>query len=366
MKFGISVFFSDVLNSIRGGRVLGVDIGTASIKVAEIGRRGGNLSLTNYGIVEMKEYLEAPNRAIQSGSLKIAEREATALLKLLLAEMRTKTKTALFSIPAFSVFVAPLDMPFLSSAETEKAVLFQARQLIPLPMSEVTLDWTKIGEFDSERGGRTQRLLLIGIPKEVVETYKRIARSAGLQAVALELESLALIRALAQSDGQVAALIDIGAEATNVVITDGGALKYSGQSEHGGLYLTQALKRSLEVNMIRAEELKRKRGLLGKGGEFELSALLLSFLDVIIEEVRNVRSVYERRYGKPVQKFAVVGGGANLKGLDGYFKEQLGLPPFHPSPFLGVAYEPGLQPVIGDLGNTFAVAVGLARRYFSQ
>ena len=124
---------------------MGVDIGTASIKIAELSRKEERPVLTNYGILETKEYLTHPNQVIQSSSLKISEKETAETLKILLREMKTKSRIAVGSIPAFTAFTTMLDMPVLSPEETRKAVEFQAPQYIPLPMSEVAVDWVKAG-----------------------------------------------------------------------------------------------------------------------------------------------------------------------------------------------------------------------------
>ena len=101
----------------------------------------------NYGILETKDYLSHPNQIIQSSSLKISEKETAEMLKIILREMKTKSRIAIGSIPAFAVFTTMLEMPVLSPEETRKAVEFQAPQYIPLPMSEVALDWVKAGNM---------------------------------------------------------------------------------------------------------------------------------------------------------------------------------------------------------------------------
>ena len=80
MKPDISGFLSDVGNFLKGGRVLGVDIGTTSIKIVEIVKRGGRFVLNNYGILETKEYLDAPARALYSSSVKISEERVAGVL----------------------------------------------------------------------------------------------------------------------------------------------------------------------------------------------------------------------------------------------------------------------------------------------
>ena len=73
MKLGIGDFFSDIFNFLNAGTVLGVDIGTTSIKVVELSKKKNNFKLVNYGILETKNYLNQPNQVIQTSSLKLVD-----------------------------------------------------------------------------------------------------------------------------------------------------------------------------------------------------------------------------------------------------------------------------------------------------
>ncbi len=367
MKFGqfTSDFFRDIGNFFHAGTVLGVDIGTSSIKFVELGKRKEAPALLNYGMIESKEYLMRPNRAIQTSSLKISEHETTALLASLLKEAKPKTKIAVASIPSYAAFTTIIDIPRISKEETEKAVLFQAPQYIPLPVKEVALDWIKIDEYETPERETYQRIMLIAIPQVLIHAYKTIFHDAGLNLAALEMDGLALARALFRGEGRVPTLlIDMGAEATNMFVIENGAVQYTGQTDYGGIYLTQAIARSLGITATRAEELKRRRGLLKGGAESELSTLTLPYLDVILQEVGHVRDVYERRYGKKVQRIMLVGAAANLLGVEKYFSAETGLPSIAPSAFRAVQYDLQLEPFLGELEREFSVALGLAERYF--
>lgn len=366
MKIGLffSDFFKDIGNFFRAGAVLGVDIGTASIKLAELGKKNEQFALLNYGILEAKEYLIHPNRAIQTSSLKISEKDATALLKSLLLEVRPKTKIAVASIPAFAAFMTVLDMPLISKEETAKAILFQAPQYIPLPIQDVAIDWMKVDEFDTPERERYQRILLIAIPQTIIRAYKTIFHDADLNLTALEVDGLALTRGLFPNETVPTLLVDLGAETTNMFVVAGKNVQYAGESDYGGIYLTQAIGRSLGITLLRAEELKRRRGLLKGGAESELSTLTLPYLDVILQEVNHVREVYERRYSKKIERLMLMGGAANLLGVEKYFSAETGLPAILPNIFRGMEYDLRLEPILRELQNELPVAVGLAKRYF--
>jgi Tfp pilus assembly PilM family ATPase len=75
---------------------------------------------------------------------------------------------------------------------------------------------------------------------------------------------------------------------------------------------------------------------------------------------------YKRKYGKIVERVMVVGGGANLKGVDRYFAKQLGLLEAKPNVFRKVLYNVSLEPILMDLNNELSLAVGLGEKYFKK
>jgi type IV pilus assembly protein PilM len=367
MKFSenIKSFFKDITNFFQTGSVLGIDIGTSSIKVVELSEKGGRFNLENYGILETRDYLDHGNLAIQMSSLQVVESEAARLLQMLLKEAKVKSQVALISIPEFASFVTLLDMPLISNKETSQSVEFQAKKYIPMPVGEVQIDWQKVDEYENKDGQKFQRLLLIGIPKKVISSYKNICKQAGLRAVSMELESMSLVRALPKFE-RPTLIVDIGAESTTSLVTEGGVVKYSNQADYGGINITRAISTSLDLGMQRGEELKKRRGLLGEAGGSELSTLMLPFLDVIIQEVDYIRDIYERRYGKKVVQFAVVGGGANLSGIEDYFKDQLGINSVKPNIFGDIIYPPNIASAIKELGREMPISIGVAKKYFIQ
>lgn len=361
----ISGFFQDIGNFFRGRAVLGVDIGTVSVRIAEVGEKGGKMSLSNYGILETKEYLNHPNKAIQTSSLPIDEKEIGEYLQLLVREMNPKTKLAVASIPSFTSFSTVMDMPLMSPAETAKAVMFQAPQYIPMPLGDVLIDWFKIDEFEAEGDKKYQHLFVVGMAKSTIQKYKAIFKAAGLRLTALEFDGFALTRSLIDASDSDTMIVDIGGEETELFVSAKGTLEYSGGTDYSGIHLTQSLARSLGITALRAEELKRRRGLLSEGPESELSTLTIPFLDVIIQEVNHVRDVFKRRYGRDVTRIMLAGGGADLIGVGRYFSKQTGLVETHPNVFRKVSYDLRLEPALRQLNNELALAIGLAERYFA-
>ena len=343
---------------------LGVDIGTTSIKMVEISKGRIQPKLQNYGILESYGHLERLNDAIQTSSLKLAERQTAELLKLLLKKIKIKTFDAIASIPAFSTFITILEIPEMSEIDAAKAVPFQIRQHIPLPTSEVAIEWLKVGKKEDEKGFSKQEILVISVPNEQIRRYQNVFKLAGLKLKALEVETLGLIRALIANDPTPTLIVDIGARSTNIAVAEGGFLKHNYQTDFAGGSLTQAIASGLNINIRRAEELKKQRGLLGAGGEYELSTLTLPFLDAIINEAKRAGANYEKSQGVKVERVILTGGGANLLGIEKYFEEQINLPTVIGNPFSKVKYPPRIEPIVKELGPSFSVAIGLGIKEF--
>lgn len=366
MNFGLSDFFGDLKNFFRGGAVLGIDIGTSAIKIVEIKKTGDRFHLSNYSVLEVRDYLDHPNQALQTSSLKIEPTNIPYVLQTALREMKVKTNTAIATLPAFGIFSTTLDFPELPVAEIEKAIQFQAPQYIPLPVSEVSLEWRVVENYSDKENKHHNRILLTAIPNDIVKSYKQIFHHAGIHLIALEHEAFSLARAIRPSISDAPTLIiDIGAVSTTLFIIKQGSVKMIGQTDFGGMYLTQAISRSLDISMTRAEELKRRRGTVGIGIESELSTILSPFLDVIIQESQRVQNLYESQFGTKVQKVAIAGGGANLQGVEKYAADRLNLVPAHHTFTSSLQMRGELAPATRDIDNRFAVAFGCARRYFS-
>lgn len=344
---------------------LGVDIGTTSIKVVEV--KGGKNApqVINYGVLESSGYLARANQALQTSSLKIFESDVAELLKAIVRQMGTSTTDALASLPPFSVFTTLLDFPVMDAKEIEKAIVYQAKQYVPLPINEVALDWMKVGEYQDEKGFPHQKILLISVPQEQIRKYKKMFAEAGLNLKALEIESLSLVRTFG-SDPTPTLIVDIGSRSTNIVFMENGNLTWNVQSDFASASLTQALASSLGVNPLRAEELKKERGITGTGANYELSTIMVPFLDAIINEVKKAQFVYAEQFpgGKKSERVVLSGGGANLLGIEKYFEKEFGVPVVKAAPFLKFECPPEIQPFIPELNPVMSIALGLGMKEF--
>lgn len=358
-------------------RQLGIDVGTSSIKIVELEKEENYIKLANYGLVEDSDFFgEITNGSSIPSGLKISEGDVSALIKQLLEKARIKTNTAVMSIPIFSSFLTVMELPNLSKKELESAVPFEARSYIPVPLTEVVLDWIILPHEDSSLAlkpeeattGVTNRsekitVLLIAVPKEVVSKYQRIAVGAGLKLSALESESFSLARSLAGGDQGSVMLIDMGARSSNLTILYKGFIFMSHSADLSGKEITKVIGHSLNVDTKRAEELKKSLGVAMVASDKGLAQVIGPFVDRLVNEIERMESIFSKKENKKIDKIILTGGTANMPGIPEYLSKKLGIMVAVGSPLNRVKYEPILEQTLRrDLGSNLAVSVGLAMR----
>ncbi|MBI2062097.1 MAG: type IV pilus assembly protein PilM [Candidatus Yanofskybacteria bacterium] len=349
---------------------LGIDIGTAAIKIVELEKSGGRFALKNYGLFELKGTDVQPTGPGAGQSiLKLPDQEIVWGLKELIKKGNIKSTDAIASIPSFSTFTTIIEMPYLSEQELAKALPFEARKYIPIPLNEVNLDWSIIDVSNPVSAGSsglrfkptTVQVFIAAVPKDETEKYRRIMKGVGLNLKALELENTALIRALLGNDLSPTAIVNIGGRSTSIVIVDKGYERVSHNYEIGGFEITKSIARSLNVSIEKAEELKRKMG-MNKADENIVNEAMVSLIDMMVFETKKTISSYEGLKKQKISRVLLVGGLTNMPSFVSYFKQKLNMDIYSANAFARIIYPESLKPIIQELANTFSIAAGLAMR----
>ena len=254
--------------------------------------------------------------------------------------------------------IRTFEMPVVPGNELENAVKFEAKKYIPIPLAEVSLDWEIIDEGEEKR----VKVLLAAVPKEIISKYKRIAEVVKLNLISLEVENFALVRSLIGRDKATTAVINLGAQTTNVTITDLGIIRLSHNIDRGSSEVTRMLSRSLNIEPERADDFKKNIGLSDRPEEKEIADVIAPVVDSLFREILRVVNGYNRLAPRKVERVVLAGGGANLFGLVDYAAKVVGLETVRANPFSRVVYPAFMQPVLREIGPDFSVAVGLALR----
>ena len=350
---------------------MGIDIGTAAIKIVELEKSGGRFALKNYGLFELKGTdVQSSGPGLDQSILKLPDQEIIWGLKELIKKGNIKSTDAIASIPSFSTFTTIIEMPYLSEQELAKALPFEARKYIPIPLNEVILDWSIIDILNQTSPGGTPgsaskpatvQVFIAAVPKDETEKYRRIMKGAGLNLKALELENTALIRALLGNDLSPTAIVNIGGRSTSIVIVNKGYERVSHNYEIGGFEITKSIARSLNVSIEKAEDLKRKMG-MNKADENIVNEAMVSLIDMMVFETKKTISNYEGLKAQKISRVLLVGGLTNMPSFVNYFKQKLNMEIYGANAFARIIYPESLKPVIQELANTFSIAAGLAMR----
>lgn len=336
---------------------LGVDIGISLIKVVELSRWGVKTELKNYGQVAASSLYQKPYQAaFGDESFMLSSPDVSKVIKAILKESKISTREATFTIPDFSSFFTTFSLPPMSEEEIPDAVNFEARRHIPVPVSDVVLDWFLIGGKAGKKGTNLS-ILLVAVPNEIVDRYQEIAKASHLELKFLEAEAFSLNRALIKDQKGLICLLDVGAQSTTVNMIEDGVLKLSYSSDISGNDLTRSLSKSLSIDFQKAELLKKEQGIQSD----EVREALFPLVNLIIMEVEKIFHNFEGG-GKTIQKVIMAGGSSLLPGLAEYFSAHFKKQVEIANPFFGLNYPPVLEKKLKQTGPSFAVAVGAALR----
>jgi type IV pilus assembly protein PilM len=340
-------------------KMIGVDIGTSSIKIVEISHWGGGRTLENYGEIKAMSLYEDhdPFRNFAGSNYLLSDFFVSRAIKAVLEESGIKTKAAVFSIPDYSTFSTSFELPPMAEKEISEAVRYHAPQYIPLPSAETTLDWQLINGTPGDKKSKLE-ILLTAIPNQILQSYKKVADNVGLELYSIEAEALAITRALLNGSKKTICLIDIGVQSTTINIVDKGHLKKSYSSSFAGGQLNYAIASSFGMSRVEAEEIKNSKGLIDVDKNITKALYLL--IDPLLFEVKKVSSDFFQSTGKNIEEIYLTGGTANLPGLKEYFQESIGKKVLIPNCFSKFLYPPILDETLKEMGPSFSVSVGAA------
>ncbi|MBI5140314.1 MAG: type IV pilus assembly protein PilM [Candidatus Vogelbacteria bacterium] len=353
--------------------VVGIDIGSSSIKAVQIRKEAGRPVLETYG-----ELATGPYKGVQVGQAAIltVDKLVEALGDLFRAANIT-TKNVAMAIPLRGSLLTIIELPKVGEAKINEMVPLEARKYIPVPMSEVTMDWFVIpkreaslgdtpGTFEEPNYGRkpidTIEVLIVAIHNSIIEQYQSIISKMGFVAKPYEIETFSSIRSVFGRDMTAMAVVDMGASSTRVSIVDYGVTRVSHTINKGSQDITSALAQSLGLDFAKAEEIKRRLGAVGRVNGGEMGTIVTPSLDYILFEARRIILAYEKKYSRSVSRVVLIGGGALLKGFQETASKSLDSEVVLGNPFSKLETPAFLEPMLRDAGPSFSVAIGVALR----
>jgi type IV pilus assembly protein PilM len=356
----------------KSGSVLGVDIGTSAIKIVQVKKQGGGAVLENYGALALGPY--ANLEVGQSTSL--SSRRIIEALRDLIREIETNVKDAAIAIPLKDTMISSIEMPNVGKKQLESMVPIEARKHIPVPMSEVALNFWVMPQEESKsipaqastdkknKNDNSDKdsveVLIAAIHNDSINKYQEIEKGAGVKAKLFEIEIFSTIRSLIGNDTGPIMIIDIGAGITKIATVEYGILRGSHIINRGSQDITRALSMAFGLSIEKAEELKRDPSLLDEETKKRFVDIVSLPFGHIFSEANSVLLDYQKKHNKVINKVIFSGGGVLIPGFSDIAKNVFKTEVIVGDPFARLEAPVFLRETLKSAGPEFSVAVGLA------
>jgi type IV pilus assembly protein PilM len=338
------------------GHAIGLDIGATSIRAAILapGTHEGRPSVTVHGI----GHLELPEGTVVNGVV-TDKNTVTSALKQLWQLNKFECRNVILGITNQQIVVCDMSVPNLSAEQQKKALPFQAREIVALPMDQVLLNFVQLGEVDEQ----TDMLhgLLVATPRQPVLAAVEAVEKAGLKVARVDLSTFAALRSIAHEQLSVEAVIDLGAHLTNIIIHNQGIPKVVRTVPRGGRELTERLVDGMSLVWADAERAKCEVGLTG--GHQEICSSLTDGIRPLLAEIRSsIHYFSSTNNGAQIERISLTGGASGLPGLAEVLSSQIGVPTRVVTPMQHIRNRWASKQAQHDDAEAFAsaVSVGLA------
>ncbi len=341
-----------IFNILQDKHIIGLDIGTESIKAVEIAHHEGQKELVTYGIAKHGVNLDGYWDATRF-------RQISTIVEDILNTGRFKGIKTVMSVQSKDVYVTTMDFEEgwgkeLIKSEIEK----QAPYFLPYPPDEMRLSWNQVQD-DKRIVSYTgkQRYIINALPDFVIDNSKNLLEHINLDGVALENQSRSQIRSCLQPDQGNTILVDIGGQFTTFSIVVQDVLRSSAHINIGAEKMTKDLALSMGISDESAENFKRDMGLVNL---YQIPPQILDTFKTLKTELTTFVEL-NRRIAQTPDKIVLTGGAIMTPGLYEFFKEYP-IPVFIANPIKNVAVPPNLLPYISPIANQLSTAIGLALR----
>lgn len=337
-------------------RVVGIDIGSVAIKVVEIENRKGALTLTTYGELQVGPYTE---KHLGENAVLSADQQKKAMVDLL-REATVKSRNGVFAMPLSSSFVTVMDLKAGPEEDLTSRIRVEARKYIPVPITEVTLDWAELATGTKKE---FRNVLLAAIQNDELQKLQSLMNGISMRNQPTEIECFSAVRALFSKGDASVATIDMGGGTTKLYVTKGGLLQRMHRVRAGGAMLTNRLAELLEISFEEAEMRKREFQKTDADAN-DIAKVTDSTFDRPLTEFKRVIDQYEKTTSEEINKIIITGGVTMMPGVRQMIEEVLDRETEVANPFSKLAYPAFMEDTITAIGPVFSVALGSALRLF--
>jgi type IV pilus assembly protein PilM len=341
------------------GNLVGLDIGSSSVKAVELQRKGGTLHLLNLGYENLQADTVVDGQIMELNNV-------SNVIANIFTEHQIKTNRVAAGVSGHSVIVKNIVLPQMSQEELQESFSWHAEEHIPFDIADVNLDYQL-----TSSSAESLHVLMAACKSDKIANVKQAIQLAGKQPVIIDVDAFALQNCYEVNyqpkTGEVVALLNIGAATMNINILNGIRSIFARDASVGGSQYTSLLQKELGLSFEQAEAVKRG-GPLPEGAESRpIQPIIETVSDILALEVRKTMDFYRataEEGEEAIQKILLAGGGSKLPGLADYLAKRFEIPVEVFDPFRQVQVDPKkFDPeYMREIVPEMAVAVGLALR----
>lgn len=370
---------------------VGIDIGSSMVKVIQLRKAGKG--------IEVEKCATEPiyaGRDKKTSGMDMKEMKTSAIKKAL-ERAGISAKYAISSVSGESIIVRYIQLPEMPENELKNALRWEAEEYIPFRIDDVNIDSVILGKAQGENVGKVD-VLLVSAKKDLINDHLEIIKNAGLTPLIIDVDSFAFLNCFeinhSPDPNEVIALINIGAEITNINVYINGTSRFSRDISIAGDTITNAIAGKLSLDFSRAENLKISEGApyVDTGGADEETGGLVATIRGTVEKItgedlgddsqeliaqkiirnnlqnligeisRSVQFFENQTTGRAVQRVVLGGGTSRMKNIVPFFSKELGLPVEIIDPLRRVSVKDSLANEVSAFKEMLSVGIGLALR----
>lgn len=343
------------------GNLIGLDIGSSSVKVCQLKESRRSYQLQCFGIIPL------PPEAIVDGSI-MNQTAVVDAVRELIASQKIKQKDVAVSVSGHSVILRKINLPVMTREELDESIQWEAEQYIPFDINDVNIDVSILNDHNDQ--GQMD-VLLVAAKKDMINDYINVVREAGLMAQVVDVDSFAVQNAFEINYnlpvGETVALINVGASVVNINVVHSGISAFTRDIAQGGNQYTDEIQKQLNVSYDEAEALK-----IGGGGNDqdsvvpqEVERVMQQVSETIANDVQRSLDFYAATSADAsISRIYLSGGCAKVPALARAIEAKTGVPVETVDPFRNIDIAArGLDPnFLRAQAPVAAVSVGLALR----
>lgn len=360
----IKGIFSSFNKSFSSPGVFGLDIGTFNVKAAQIKKGGFPGAALSGRLAKMQPGWRSPKPELSFAVSEIGQDGSNAAvisaIKRCVQAAGIKTASVNLSFSGASIITRYILVPKMTPKDLVNSLEFELAKHIPVRLEDMVIDYQVVDKSLNDQ----MLILAVGAERRIIEERVNLAKEAGFTTLSINADCFAAleafqrlmpIQARASNDG-LTALLDLGHRTSKLVVFEGKLLRFSRDIPLGGSDLIKAIAEMMNIDLNAAEKLKCE----GKEND-ELTDIISSNLNSILEEVRLSFDYCGRLTQKKISRIYLCGGGAWQKNIVAFFTKGLEIEVKLWNPLVNFQLRPPCSAEEAeDRGPLFATAIGLA------